>query len=415
MQKILFLDRDGVLIVEPQPSQQVDSLEKLEFVPGVVYALARIVRELDYELVLVTNQDGLGTASFPEAHFWPAQDKMIKTLENEGVKFRSVHVDRSFPADNLPTRKPGTGMLTEYLNGRFDLAQSYVIGDRLTDVQLAKNLGAKAILLRQWDNPTGREADIDLIAENWEQIYQYLRLPPRRVSHRRTTRETDISIELNLDGSGRSDIRTGLGFFDHILDQLARHGGLDLRIHAEGDLNIDEHHTIEDTALTLGEAFAQAIRDKRGLERYGNAEYGMRNAECGIRNTKYGIQILPYAEFQNSAFRIPYSAFRIPPSAYRLPMDDALAAVAIDFGGRPWLVWKADFQREKIGDMPTEMFLHFFKSFSDAARCNLNIRVEGQNEHHKIEAIFKAFARAIKLAVRRDPENRSLPSTKGML
>ncbi len=429
MQKILFLDRDGVLIVEPQPSQQVDSLEKLEFVPGVVYALARIVRELDFELVLVTNQDGLGTASFPEAHFWPAQDKMIKTLENEGIKFRSVHIDRSFPADNLPTRKPGTGMLTEYLDGRFDLDQSYVIGDRLTDVQLAKNLGAKAILFRQWDDPTGREADIDLIAENWEQIYQYLRLPSRRVSHRRTTRETDISIELNLDGSGQSDIRTGLGFFDHMLEQLARHGGLDLRIQTQGDLHIDEHHTIEDTALTLGEAFAQAIRDKRGLERYGsaeygrrnaeygrrNAEYGMRNAEYGIRDAKYGIrdaeygiQILPYAEYQNSAFRIP-------PSVFRLPMDDALAEVALDFGGRPWLVWAADFQREKIGDMPTEMFLHFFKSFSDAARCNLHIRVEGQNEHHKIEAIFKAFARALKLAVRRDPENRNLPSTKGML
>lgn len=372
MQRLLFIDRDGTLIVEPQPDQQVDSLEKLEFLPGVVFALARIVRELDYELVLVTNQDGLGTASFPEETFWPAQQKMIQLFENEGIVFRSVHIDRSFPKDNLPTRKPGAAMLTAYLEGSFDLANSYVIGDRLTDVQLAKNLGAQAIFLRNQDDPAGREKDITLVADHWEQIYQFLKLPPRRVQHRRTTRETDLVVELNLDGAGRSDIHTGLGFFDHMLDQLARHGGLDLSVSATGDLHIDEHHTIEDTALALGEAFALALGDKRGLERYGNAEYDV-------------------------------------------PMDDALARVALDFGGRPWLVWNASFQREKIGEMPTEMFFHFFKSFSDAARCNLNICVEGQNEHHKIEAIFKAWARAIKMAVRRDPNSRELPSTKGVL
>lgn len=403
MQKILFLDRDGVLITEPQPSQQVDSLELLEFVPGALFALARIVRELDFELVLVTNQDGLGTDRFPEADFWPAHNMMMKTFGNEGVIFRSVHIDRSFSTDELPTRKPGTAMLTEYLNGGFDLAGSYVIGDRLTDVQLAKNLGAKAILLRQWDDPSGQEAEIDLIADNWEQIYQHLQLPPRRVSHRRTTRETDIAVGLNLDGPGQSHIRTGLGFFDHMLDQLARHGGLDLNLQTQGDLHIDEHHTIEDTALALGEAFALALADKRGLERYGTA-----NTECGIRNAEYGIQMLPFIRIDHSAFDIPHSAFRIP-------MDDALAEVAVDFGGRPWLVWEADFRREKIGDMPTEMFLHFFKSFSDAARCNLHIRAQGQNEHHKIEAIFKAFARAVRMAVQRDPKNRRLPSTKGVL
>jgi len=399
MQKILFLDRDGVLITEPQPDQQVDSLQKLEFIPGVIYALARIVRELDYQLVLVTNQDGLGTASFPEETFWPAQEKMLKTLAGEGIEFQSIHIDRSFPHDNLPTRKPGTAMLTGYLNGDVDLANSYVIGDRLTDVKLAKNLGAKAILLRQWDDPAGHEQDIELIAETWEQIYQHLRLPSRRVSHRRATRETDISIELCLDGTGKSDIKTGLGFFDHMLDQLARHGGLDLSLEARGDLHIDEHHTIEDTALALGEAFALALNDKRGLERYGSSKFE-------VQSSNYEV----HPEASGSNFELQTSSFKL-----QIPMDDALAGVALDFGGRPWLVWQADFKREKIGEMPTEMFFHFFKSFSDAARCNLNIRVEGENEHHKIEAIFKAFARAIKVAVRRDPLNRELPTTKGAL
>jgi imidazoleglycerol-phosphate dehydratase/histidinol-phosphatase len=399
MTKLLFIDRDGCLINEPQPSQQVDSLEKLEFIPGAIFALARIVRELDYELVMVTNQDGLGTTSFPEETFWPAHNKMLQTLAGEGVDFRAVYIDRSFPHENLPTRKPGTAMLTEYLQGNFDLASAFVIGDRLTDMQLAANLGARGILLRnpsgrnaaaampdlmplesvnQYD-PQGREKDIALIASTWEEIFQFLRLPPRKISHRRTTKETDIAVELNLDGSGVSKIQTGIGFFDHMLDQLARHGALDLQVEAKGDLHIDEHHTMEDTALTLGEAFSLALADKRGMERYGNAAFAAGNAQSVI------------------------------------PMDDALAQVAIDFGGRPWLVWEAEFKREKIGDMPTEMFHHFFKSFSDAARCNLNIRCEGQNEHHKIEAIFKAFARAVRMAVRRDATSRILPSTKGTL
>jgi imidazoleglycerol-phosphate dehydratase/histidinol-phosphatase len=388
MQRILFIDRDGCLIAEPQPDQQVDSLEKLEFIPGAIFALARLARESEFEFVMVTNQDGLGTASFPEATFWPAQQKMLQTLEGEGVRFRTVHIDHTFAHENEPTRKPGTALLQEYFNGAFDLANSYVIGDRLTDVQLAHNLGTRAILLRnraalaaaqtaagampadsvaQYD-PAG-ESGIELVAESWEEIYQHLRRPPRRVQHRRTTRETDIAVELNLDGTGQSAIHTGLGFFDHMLDQLARHGGFDLRIEARGDLHIDEHHTIEDTALTLGEAFARALGDKRGVERYG----------------------------------------------FCLPMDDALAQVAVDFGGRPWLVWHAEFRRERVGDWPTELFSHFFKSFSDAARCNLNIRVEGDNEHHKIEAIFKAFARAVKMAVRRDPDSNELPTTKGIL
>lgn len=389
MQKLLFLDRDGCIIQEPQPDQQVDSLEKLEFIPGVIHALIRIAKELDYQLIMVTNQDGLGTDSFPEHSFWPAHLKMLKTLENEGVVFKQVHIDRSFKYENLPTRKPGIGMLQEYLTGEYDLAGSLVIGDRLTDMQLAQNLGAKGILLRNEQaieaentpgirlqhaqgieyNPEASEVPIVLATSSWEQIYQYLKFPPRRVVHRRTTRETDIQIILNLDGTGNSQIQTGLGFFDHMLDQLAKHGQLDLQVEARGDLHIDEHHTIEDTALALGEAFSKALGDKRGIERYG----------------------------------------------FTLPMDDALAQVAIDLGGRPWLVWEASFQREKIGDMPTEMFYHFFKSFSDTARCNLNIRVEGQNEHHKIEAIFKAFAKALKMSVQRQPNNPQLPSTKGVL
>lgn len=369
MKKLLFIDRDGTLIVEPQPDQQVDSLEKLEFLPGAITALARIARETDFELVLVTNQDGLGTASFPEHTFWPAQEKMLKTLENEGIRFRSIHIDRSFAHEGLPTRKPGTAMLTEYLDGRFDLSNSFVIGDRITDVQLAKNLGAQAILIQNIDEPAGYEGDIALISSHWEQIAAFLQRPPRSVVHRRRTRETDIQIDLNLDGSGRSDIQTGLGFFDHMLDQLARHGGLDLRIRAVGDLHIDEHHTVEDTALALGEALALALGDKRGLARYG----------------------------------------------FLLPMDDALAQVAVDLGGRPWLVWQAEFRRERIGDVPTELFFHFFKSFSDAARCNLNIQGKGDNEHHKIEAIFKAFARALRMALQRDPDRNELPTTKGIL
>jgi imidazoleglycerol-phosphate dehydratase/histidinol-phosphatase len=369
MPNILFIDRDGTLIAEPQPAQQVDSLEKLQFVPGAIFALARLARETDYELVLVTNQDGLGTPSFPEETFWPAHNKMMDLLAGEGVRFRSVHIDRSFPHEQLPTRKPGTAMLREYLDDGFDPAHSYVIGDRLTDVELAKNLGIRAIFLRNIDDPAGQENDIALVAEGWEQIYAFLRRPPRQVVHRRQTRETDIRVELNLDGRGRSEIRTGLGFFDHMLDQLARHGGLDLRLEARGDLHIDEHHTVEDTALALGEALALALGDKRGLGRYG----------------------------------------------FCLPMDDALAQVAVDLGGRPWLVWQAAFRREKIGDLPTEMFFHFFKSFSDAARCNLNIRAEGENEHHKIEAIFKALARALKMAVQRDTHSNELPTTKGLL
>ena len=389
MKKILFLDRDGCIIQEPQPDQQVDSLEKLELLPGVIFALARIVRELDFILVMVTNQDGLGTPSFPENTFWPAHDKVIKTLENEGIVFHKVHIDRSFKSENLPTRKPGIVMLQEYMNGDYDLQNSFVVGDRMTDMQLAENLGAKGILIQNQSaiaaeitpdlllqhatgieyNPSGQNIEIELVADNWEQIYQFLKLPPRRVMHSRNTRETSISIDLNLDGTGKSDINTGLGFFDHMLDQLARHGSFDLIIKTVGDLHIDEHHSIEDTAIALGEAFAKALGDKRGLERYG----------------------------------------------FTLPMDDALAQVAVDFGGRPWLVWDVVFRRERIGEMPTEMFMHFFKSFSDAVRCNLNIKAEGENEHHKIESIFKAFAKALKMSVKRDPNNHDLPTTKGIL
>jgi imidazoleglycerol-phosphate dehydratase / histidinol-phosphatase len=369
MKKLLFIDRDGTIIIEPQPSQQIDSLEKLEFVPRAIFTLARLVRETDFELVIVTNQDGLGTASFPEDTFWPAHKKMMQLLENEGIVFKEVLIDRSFPHENLPTRKPEIGMLKGYFNGDFDLKNSYVIGDRLTDVLLAKNLGAKAIFLKNNENDTPEMAENDFVAENWEAIYQHLILPPRRVIHSRITRETNVQIEINLDGTGKSEIQTGLGFFDHMLDQLAKHGQIDLKLHTKGDLHIDEHHTIEDTALALGEAFDKALGEKRGITRYG----------------------------------------------FCLPMDDVLAQVALDFGGRPWLVWEADFKREKIGEMPTEMFLHFFKSFSDAARCNLNIKAEGSNEHHKIEAIFKAFAKSIRMAIKREAGNRELPTTKGIL
>jgi imidazoleglycerol-phosphate dehydratase/histidinol-phosphatase len=374
MKKVLFIDRDGTIIVEPKSDFQIDSLEKLEFLPGVISNLRKIAEELDYELVMVTNQDGLGTASFPEETFWPAQEKMMKTLEGEKVRFAQVHIDRSFEQDQAPTRKPRTGMLTAYLTGAYDLAGSYVIGDRLTDIQLAQNLGAKAIFLTE--NPTQApipaelESHTALITCNWDEMYRFLRLPARMAEVSRITNETQIHVRLNLDGKGEADMHTGLGFFDHMLDQLAKHSGADLRIHVKGDLHIDEHHTIEDTALALGEAYLKALGDKRGISRYG----------------------------------------------FLLPMDDVLAQAAIDFSGRNWLVWDASFKREKIGEMPTEMFYHFFKSFTDTAKCNLNIKAEGENEHHKIEAIFKAFAKSIKMAVSRDPNNlHNLPSTKGTL
>lgn len=365
MKKILFIDRDGTLIDEPATDKQVDSLEKLEFLPKAITVMAKIAAEMDYLLVMVTNQDGLGTDSFPEDTFWPAQNKMLKTLEGEGVKWHAIHIDRSFEHEGLPTRKPGIGMLKEYMNGQYDLANSFVIGDRLTDVKLAQNLGAKAILISETPS-----ADAALNTTSWEEIYQFLKKQNARTSSiRRTTKETDIEIVLNLDGSGKTDIQTGLGFFDHMLDQLGKHSGADLIVKVKGDLHIDEHHTIEDTALALGEAYLTALGDKRGIERYG----------------------------------------------FLLPMDDSLAQVAIDFSGRSWLVWDAEFKREKIGEMPTEMFYHFFKSFCDTAKCNLNIKVEGDNEHHKIEAIFKGFAKSIKMAVKRDDKNNQIPSTKGTL
>lgn len=374
MKKVLFIDRDGTIIVEPPTDFQVDSLEKLAFIPKAISNLRRIAEETDYDLAMVTNQDGLGTASFPEETFWPAQNKMMQTLSGENIIFSATYIDRSFPEDNLHTRKPGIGMLGSYFSADYDLANSYVIGDRLTDVQLAVNLGAKAILFLPAIPADGISDEmnraISFVSNDWDEIYEHLKLPSRRASVTRNTKETQIKIELNLDGSGRSDIHTGLGFYDHMLDQLARHSGADLAIHVDGDLHIDEHHTIEDTALALGEAYRQALGEKRGISRYG----------------------------------------------FLLPMDEALAQVAIDFSGRPWLVWEAEFKREKIGEMPTEMFYHFFKSFSDTSLCNLNIKVEGQNEHHKIESIFKGFAKAIKMAVRRDLKALDfLPSTKGVL
>ncbi|MDR6566964.1 bifunctional histidinol-phosphatase/imidazoleglycerol-phosphate dehydratase HisB [Chitinophaga ginsengisegetis] len=378
MKRVLFIDRDGTLIKEVPPTYQIDSLDKIEFYPKVFVNMARIAAELDYELAMVTNQDGLGTASFPEDTFWPAQNMIMKALENEGIKFDEVFIDRSFPADNAPTRKPRTGMLTKYLDGSYDLANSFVIGDRITDVELAKNLGAKAIWINEGsglgsaeisDNTAALQSVIALETTDWNRIYEFLKLGLRTVRHVRKTNETDINIELNLDGTGKADIHTGLGFFDHMLDQIARHGAIDLKITAKGDLHIDEHHTIEDTGIALGEAIAKGLGDKRGIERYG----------------------------------------------FCLPMDDCLAQVGIDFGGRNWLVWDAEFKREKIGEMPTEMFYHFFKSFSDGAKANLNIKAEGENEHHKIEAIFKTFAKSIKMAVKRNPANMQLPSTKGVL
>ncbi|SNR29905.1 bifunctional histidinol-phosphatase/imidazoleglycerol-phosphate dehydratase HisB [Hymenobacter mucosus] len=370
MKKVLFIDRDGTILIEPSTDFQVDSLtrEKFQFVPGAISGLARIARELDYELVLVSNQDGLGTDSFPEETFWPAHTMMLDILRSEGVEFVREHIDRSFPHENLPTRKPGIGMLARYFDQThgYDLPNSFVIGDRLTDVELAQNIGCQSILLK----PAGEEDErAALTTMSWEKIYQFLRLPARTAVVQRDTNETKISIELNLDGNGRPQMHTGLGFFDHMLDQLSKHSGVDLKITVQGDLHIDEHHTIEDTAIALGEAFTHALGDKRGLARYG----------------------------------------------FLLPMDDVLAQAAIDFSGRPWIVWDAEFKREKVGDMPTEMFYHFFKSFSDAARCNLNIKAEGQNEHHKIEAIFKAVAKAIKMALVRDAGKMEIPSTKGIL
>lgn len=369
MKKILFIDRDGTLIWEPPTDFQIDSFEKLKFLPGVITWLGKIVRELNYELVMVTNQDGLGTDSFPEDTFWPVHNLMVDLLASEGIVFSEQCIDRTFEKDNQPSRKPNTGMLTKYLNGNYDLVNSFVIGDRITDVKLAENLGCKSIFIKNYDKETGFENAIDKIVTNWEDIYHYLKLPERKITHVRKTKETDISIELNLDGTGKSSISTGIHFFDHMLEQIARHGNIDLKIIANGDLHIDEHHTIEDTAITLGEVFLKALGDKRGIERYG----------------------------------------------FCLPMDDCLAQVALDFGGRNWIVWEAEFKREKIGEMPTELFFHFFKSFSDASKSNLNIKAEGQNEHHKIEAIFKAFAKSIKIAIKRDETNMSLPSTKGIL
>lgn len=377
MKKLLFIDRDGTLILEPPPTYQIDSFEKLEFFPEVFFYLRKIATELDFELVMVTNQDGLGTDSFPENTFWPVHEFILKAFENEGVRFREVLIDRTFAHEKKLTRKPELGLLQHYLQG-YDLANSFVIGDRITDVLLAKNLGNRAIWLRNPNDPGAAEVEIGadelrpsiaLETSRWQQIYEFLKGGDRVSTRKRHTNETNIEVFLNLDGSGKTDIQTGLCFFDHMLDQIGRHGGIDLRIRCKGDLQVDEHHTMEDVAIALGEAFQEALGNKLGLERYG----------------------------------------------FLLPMDDCLAQVAIDFGGRPWIVWDARFEREKIGDTPTEMFFHFFKSFSDGARCNLNIRAEGTNEHHKIEAIFKGFARAIKMAIRRDVSSATLPSTKGML
>ena len=374
MKKVLFIDRDGTLALEPE-NYQLDALDKLVFYPGVFQYLGRIAKELDYELVMVTNQDGLGTDSFPEDTFWSTHDFMMTALKNEGINFSEVLIDKSLPADNAPTRKPKTGMLSAYLdNADYDLGSSYVIGDRLTDMELAANLGAKGILLQNDARmataiPEALANAIALKTTAWSEAYTLLKAGGSRISHERKTKETAIEIDLNLDGTGESSIDTGIAFFDHMLDQLARHGGVDLKLTTKGDLEIDEHHTIEDTAIALGEAFGKALGDKLGIERYG----------------------------------------------FCLPMDDCLAQVSLDFGGRAWLMWNAKFKRELIGKMPTEMFFHFFKSFADGAKANLNIKAEGHNEHHKIEAIFKAFAKAIRAAIKRDAEKLVLPSTKGQL
>ena len=378
MKKVLFIDRDGTLAIEPPVDYQLDSFEKLEFYPKVFQYLGKIAKELDFELVMVTNQDGLGTDSFTEATFWPLHNFLIKTFEKEGIVFTEQIIDKTFSKDNASTRKPNTGLLTHYFSEAYDLENSFVIGDRLTDIELAKNLGAKGILIN--NNNTEGEDEITVAKEelrqfisletnDWSAIYEFLKVKERTGRSTRNTNETKIEIDVNLDGTGKSTIATGIAFFDHMLDQIARHGQLDLNIQVQGDLEVDEHHTIEDTAIALGELFAKTLGNKLGIERYG----------------------------------------------FCLPMDDCLAQVGIDFGGRNWLVWEADFKREMVGKMPTEMFMHFFKSFTDGAKCNLNIKAEGTNEHHKIEAIFKAFAKAIKMAVKRDAEKMILPSTKGML
>ena len=378
MKKILFIDRDGTMVLEPN-DYQLDSFEKLEFYPNAFQYLGKIAKELDFELVMVTNQDGLGTDSHPEINFWPVHNLIMKAFENEGVVFKEVFIDKTFPYQNAPTRKPATGMLTQYIdNPEYDLENSFVIGDRITDVELAKNLGSKAIFINRdealgGDEISSKRHELDSVialqTTDWKAIYEFLKLEERSASIERKTNETDIFINLNLDGTGKSKIETGIAFFDHMLDQIARHGQMDLEILVKGDLEVDEHHTIEDTAIALGEVFAKALGNKLGIERYG----------------------------------------------FCLPMDDCLAQVAIDFGGRNWLVWETEFKREMVGKMPTEMFYHFFKSFSDGAKANINIKAEGTNEHHKIEAIFKAFAKAIKVAVKRDTEKMILPSTKGML
>ena len=362
-QKVLFIDRDGTLVIEPPFDYQLDSLKKLEFYPGVFQWLSKIVTELDYKLVMVTNQDGLGTDSFPEDTFWPAHNKMLKAFENENIYFSDILIDKSFPEDNSPNRKPKTGLLNEYIYGNYDLENSFVIGDRATDIELADNLKCKGIFIGEKS-----ENNAVIFTKSWQEIYTFLKSKPHKVSINRNTNETKISVTLNLDGSGKKSISTGIGFYDHMLEQIAKHANIDLFIDVKGDLEIDEHHSIEDVAITLGEAFLEALGSKKGIERYG----------------------------------------------FLLPMDDCLSQVAIDFGGRPWLVWDADFKREMIGEMPTEMFMHFFKSFSDAAKCNLNIKSEGGNEHHKIESIFKAFAKAIKMAITKN-NNFSIPSTKGVL
>lgn len=378
MKKVLFIDRDGTLAIEPPLDYQLDSFEKLEFYPKVFQYLGKIAKELDFELVMVTNQDGLGTPSFPEATFWPVHNFLMKTFEKEGIVFTEQIIDRTFARDNAPTRKPNTGLLSHYISSSYDLENSFVIGDRMTDIELAKNLGAKGIFINN-DNIEGTdeltvtkdelENYIALETKDWSAIYEFLKAKDRTGSISRNTNETKIKIDLNLDGTGKSDISTGISFFDHMLDQIARHGQLDLVVNVIGDLEVDEHHTIEDTAIALGEVFAKTLGNKLGIERYG----------------------------------------------FYLPMDDCLSQVAIDFGGRNWLVWEANFKREMVGKMPTEMFFHFFKSFTDGAKCNLNIKAEGTNEHHKIESIFKAFAKAIKMAVKRDVEKMILPSTKGVL
>ena len=375
MKKILFIDRDGTLALEPE-NYQLDSFDKLIFYPGVFKSLGKISRELDFELVMVTNQDGLGTPSFPENTFWPTHRFLLKCFENEEIIFDDIYIDKSLPSDNAPTRKPGIGLLKKYINNKnYDLANSYVIGDRLTDMELALNLGAKGIFISNDDKLVEMEISenlnnsISLKTTKWNDIYSFLKLKQRVVTKKRVTNETKINLDLNLDGNGESDINTGIAFFDHMLNQIARHGNMDIKLSVHGDLEVDEHHTIEDTAIILGEAFYSALGEKIGIERYG----------------------------------------------FSLPMDDCLAQVSIDFGGRNWLVWEADFKREMIGKMPTEMFMHFFKSFSDGAKANINIKAEGSNEHHKIEAIFKAFAKAIKFAIKRDPNKMILPTTKGSL